>query len=942
MTVAKKKRRTSRKKQKTLVRRRIVTAAFVFALGAIVAAVFFVTQQRFDPQARIEQATQEMEAGDYPTGIIILKNVIDHDKTNRDARFLLGQAYVNAGNPAGAVKEFLKARDLGVEAPALNLALTRALIVSGKFDEAASEIVTYGDTTQAGWLLLRGMLDLSQQRLDNARAAFIRVLGDFPENEEARRGLMRAELAAGNAELARQEVERLLASKSSDANLWIIKGELDLHDDKADEARKSYEQAVDLAPHNPAVHLGMARSLLRLGKLNLASHHLDKTGRDSTDDPRVIFLRARVAEENGEYNSALNHLLNVLRIAPMHRESLVVTARILFKQGEFTRAQDYASRLLDIEPSNPAALQMLGAIQLAAGRMDGLNGIDDSAGQFEKLQDPGMLALLGSAYLKYGRFENSRESLERAAELAPDSLAIRTQLALSKLTAGHHHEAVRELENVLEVDPDFVQADIMLAMAHTAMHDKYAALEATRNLIAKHSESALAHNVHGYVLELNGDKDQAAKAYDLALRQDERFHPARINLARLAIQNGERDMAARRFKEVLDIEAFQPFALTGLAALALQDDDVAEAEKLWQLAREHNPEAVAPRLLLAKHYRTKKNMGLAETLIREAYALAPFALPVQTEYASIMLQIRAFEDALQAARVINARAPNSVQGLELLANIYNQLGDAEGLTQTLERIADIAPNAVGAQLLLGRLAIRREDDDEVRRIIESLLSHEESVPLGHELKGDMELARERYESAYEAYTRAHDMAPNSSNVLKVDAAERFLGRPMARLAEWLVQHPDDLQVRLVQASYLQQEGASSDVIPEYERMLKLQSKNPIVLNNLAWLYHEADDERALDFARRAYELAPQRPEILDTYGWILFTQGQHEQGLEMLEKATDSAPDDPDIAYHVASALSDSGQSGAARHTLEAILNKHEKFSMRKQAESLLARIMGE
>ena len=90
MTVAKEKRRTSRKKQKTLARRRFVTAGVVFTLAATVAAVFFVTQQRFDPQARIAQATREMEAGDYPAGIIILKNVINHDKTNRDARFLLG------------------------------------------------------------------------------------------------------------------------------------------------------------------------------------------------------------------------------------------------------------------------------------------------------------------------------------------------------------------------------------------------------------------------------------------------------------------------------------------------------------------------------------------------------------------------------------------------------------------------------------------------------------------------------------------------------------------------------------------------------------------------------------------------------------------------------------------------------------------------------------
>ena len=43
------------------------------------------------------------------------------------------------------------------------------------------------------------------------------------------------------------------------------------------------------------------------------------------------------------------------------------------------------------------------------------------------------------------------------------------------------------------------------------------------------------------------------------------------------------------------------------------------------------------------------------------------------------------------------------------------------------------------------------------------------------------------------------------------------------------------------------------------------------------------------------------------YGWIVFSQGQREQGLDLLRKALEIAPNNPDIAYHLASALSDSG-----------------------------------
>ena len=104
----------------------------------------------------------------------------------------------------------------------LNLRLTRALILDGKFDQVATELALYGNDDPS-WLVLRGMLDLAQQRLLDAKLTFTGVLDVEPDNLEARRGLMQAELAAGNAALARAELDQLLAVSVDDARLWIIK-----------------------------------------------------------------------------------------------------------------------------------------------------------------------------------------------------------------------------------------------------------------------------------------------------------------------------------------------------------------------------------------------------------------------------------------------------------------------------------------------------------------------------------------------------------------------------------------------------------------------------------------------------------------------------------------------------------------------------------------------
>lgn len=928
-------------KRKRHLTKRAVAVSLVLVVGIAIAGAVVLRQRGLAPEALLARAEQQLAGGNVAAAIIDLKAVNARDAGNRRARLLLGQTYLDTGNAAAALKELQKARDLGDASPAVAQSIVRAMILTSRFDEAATEMALHGVSEKPEWLVLRGMLALAQQRLDDARGAFKAALAAEPDNTEARRGLMQTELAAGNPELARAELDSLLAATGTDPVLWTIKGELDLHDGQAEQALEAYRKALQLAPGGTMASLGLARAELALGRHDQATNQLDKLGEAAKADPRVNFVRAQIAEAKGDKDSALLFLRDVLQEIPGHRESLVMAARLNFSLGEFSRAEDFIGRLLAIEPNNAAANRMLGAIQLASGRLDGIAQLGAAdAGAAPGPQDPGMLALLGTTYLKYGKFEDSRKSLEQAVALAPDSLPIRTQLALSKLSTGKPAEAVTDLEAILAEDPGFVQADIMLALAHLAQKQTEAALAAAGELVRKHPDDALPHNVLGYVLESSGDKAAARQAYEAALGKDAAFHPARINLARLAIQAGDLAAGKEQLDAIVEREPYQPFALLGLAALALQDQRFDEAERLWLLARKHNPEAVAPRLLLAKHYRVRGNAVQAETMAREAYRLAPFAPQVQAEYAAAMLDAGKNDQALVAARALVERAPNSVEGLELLARSYNQLGDEAGLTDTLERIAAIAPEAVGAQMLLGRLAWRRKDFEAGRRIVESLKAKDDTAASGFELEGELYEIQGEDERALTAFETAFERSPDSAKLLKLERVERRLGKPGTRLTDWLQQHPDDLQVRLVQATYLQQSGENADAIAQYEQMLEAKGDNPVVLNNLAWLYFEAQDARAGDLARRAFEAAPELPEVVDTYGWVLFMQGQREQGLEILEKAAKLAPANPDIAYHLASALNDAGQAARARALLEELLKgEHEVFSLRKDAESLLAKM---
>ena len=171
----------------------------------------------------------------------------------------------------------------------------------------------------------------------------------------------------------------------------------------------------------------------------------------------------------------------------------------------------------------------------------------------------------------------------------------------------------------------------------------------------------------------------------------------------------------------------------------------------------------------------------------------------------------------------------------------------------------------------------------------------------------------------------------------------YLARSAARLPEpaellqsYVEKFPHDASARGALAQAYQQQGEARRAISQYEVLYSEGMPSPVVLNNLAWLYSEAGDARALPIAREAVARAPNSPAIADTLGWILVRQGQYAEALPVLRSAMTGAPKDGDIRYHYAVALAKSGATDEARRTVEEALGQIDAFSSRAAAESLL------
>ena len=123
-------------------------------------------------------------------------------------------------------------------------------------------------------------------------------------------------------------------------------------------------------------------------------------------------------------------------------------------------------------------------------------------------------------------------------------------------------------------------------------------------------------------------------------------------------------------------------------------------------------------------------------------------------------------------------------------------------------------------------------------------------------------------------------------------------------------HADDRTTRLYFANSLLAEKDFPASTAQFEQLLKLTPNHPVVMNNLAWLYQQQKDPRALGMAEQANKAAPADPIILDTLGWILVEHGKLERAVPLLKQAAALAPANTDIRDHLGVALGKSGKAG--------------------------------
>jgi tetratricopeptide (TPR) repeat protein len=142
---------------------------------------------------------------------------------------------------------------------------------------------------------------------------------------------------------------------------------------------------------------------------------------------------------------------------------------------------------------------------------------------------------------------------------------------------------------------------------------------------------------------------------------------------------------------------------------------------------------------------------------------------------------------------------------------------------------------------------------------------------------------------------------------------------------------------------LEAQAKPAEARKRYEDALDIDTGAAVAANNLAWMYAEGGTEltRALELARSAKTQLPDRPEISDTLGWVLYKKGDYELAIPAFLEAVGSAPKNAAYHYHLGLAYQGHGRRPQAIAALEASLALDSTSATAQQVRQKLAELKG-
>ena len=913
------------------------------ALATMVAALstgLVACKKQESSETLVAQAKQYQQKGDTNAAMIQLKNALQANPDDAEARFLLASAYIENGDGAAAEKEIRRAISLKYASDKTAPVLARALLAQGQPQKVLDETAEEAKKNSPDLMLYRAEALLTLNKRDEAGAALEQALQAQPNNALLLAAKGRLAQINGDPDSAMRLADQALAASPQSQEALMFKADLLRVLRKNDEAIAQYDKVLAVKPNHRSAHIEKAYLELTNGQYDKAQADLDKAKKITPGSMLVTYTQALLDFSQNKNAAAEENIQKVLRIAPEHMPTILLAGAVALRQGSLQQAEQHLRKYVEKHPDNVYARKMLASALLKTGQSpDALSVLTPALkGGTDDLQ---VFALAGETYMQARDFNKATEYFEKASSKAPESASLHVQLGISMLQKGDVAKGIAELEKAVKLDKT-PQAGLVLTRAHLAQKSLDKAQATVADLEKQFPDNHVVHELKGLVQVGKKDFVAARASFEKAASLKPDYYSATGNLAMLAMTEKKPAEAKAALQRFLDKNKKSAEAMTALAALAAMEKNVPETTRWLEQAQAENPEAIGPAARLIGQYLATEQQQKALTLARKMQVANPGSPELLDLLAKSQMATKDLNGALESYSKLAGVQPKNAGVQMALANLHMMLKNPGAAEDDIKKALQLQPDYPVALIAYAELLFNKKQYDQAITQARALQKKHPEAAAGYMVEGDVLLKTGKPAQALPLYEKSYALSKNNEMLFRVTNALRASGKAAdadKRLVQAIGQNPKDLRLPLFRAELHLRDQQYKQAAEQLEAMSKQTPNNPAILNNLAYAYQQSKDSRALPTAEAAYKLASTEPAVMDTLGWILVEQGDAKRAAQILQQASTKAPQAQEIRYHLAMALFKSGDKAGARKEVEKVLADGKTFAKADDARALLKQL---
>ena len=593
---------------------------------SVLCLVLLVTAgcQNETPADLIRSAREYQARGDTQAAIIQLKNAVQKQPDNAEARLLLGQASLAVGDPTSAEKELRRASRNGASPEQVVPLLAQALLDSGDPDKVVSEFAEtkLGNAQAEAQLRARvGEAQLRLRKFSEAATSFKAALAVDPDNLGAQLGMVRLTAMEGKPEEAQAAIARLVSGHPASSEALVLQAELHLAAGNRAGARASLQQAIAADRSATYARFELISLLIGDGEFDAAAQQIKEARALRPGDLRLTYFDALLAVGRNDYGKARELSQQILKSAPEHVPTLVLAGGVELQEKRYATAESMLQKAVGLAPQHIGARTLLARSYLASSQpARAVDVIQPLLARNTRI-DATTLMLAGEAYFANGDIKQSAQYFEAASQSQAQKSRAQMRLGQIALATGDVEGGIRRLEAASEDPAAPIQADMALIAGYMRKGETGRALAVAQGLVKKEPKNALAYQVLGSVQLARKEYKDARAAYTKALELNPQLLPAAAGLARLDLAESKPADARGRFDALIAKDPKNDLAYLALAdVLGATKAPPADVIAVLQRAVAARPDSVVARVALVNAYLQTKDSRAALNAAQEGAA----------------------------------------------------------------------------------------------------------------------------------------------------------------------------------------------------------------------------------------------------------------------------------------------------------------------------------